>query len=228
MTWATIFDLEGTLVQTPWEDPEHVLEFRLQTRRKLIELAIPPNILEGIERSTLMRNKASEYVKRNFSKTDAQKFRQEMAEFLKEYELDAARNSKLFPETLSTLEELKKQETKMGLVTNTSREAVGMVFQLHGLDEYFDVIITREDVEKLKPDPEGTLLAIKRLCAKNFFMVGDLILDLLAAKNANGISIIVKRNPEEEAHLQADYSVQTLSEVPSIVQNVMRNGNQRL
>jgi len=225
MTWAMLFDLEGTLVQTPWEDSEHVLEFRLQTRRKLIELAIPPSMLERIERSTLMRDKASEYVKKNFSKTDAQKFREEMTRFLEEYELDAARNSKLFPETLLTLEELKKQGTKMGLVANTSREAVDIVFQLHGLDKYFDVIITREDVENLKPDPEGILLAIKRLCAKNFIMVGFLVLDFLAAKNANGISIIVKRNPVEEADRQADYFVQSLSEVPSTVQNVMRNGS---
>jgi len=228
MAWAMLFDLEGTLVQTPWEDPEHVLEFRVQTRRKLIALAIPPSVLEGIEKSTLMRNEASEYVKRNFSETDAQKFREEMTRFLKEYELDAARNSKLFPEILSTLEELKKQGTRMGLVTNTSREAVDLVFRRHGLDKYFDVIITREDVERLKPDSEGVLLAIRRLCTKNFIMVGDLVHDLLAAKNANGICIIVKRNPVEDADLQGDHCVKSLSEVPSIVQNVMRKESQRL
>lgn len=175
-----------------------------------------------------MRNEASEYVKRNFSETDAQKFREEMTRFLKEYELDAARNSKLFPEILSTLEELKKQGTRMGLVTNTSREAVDLVFRRHGLDKYFDVIITREDVERLKPDSEGVLLAIRRLCAKNFIMVGDLVHDLLAAKNANGICIIVKRNPVEDADLQGDHCVQSLREVPSIVRNVIRKESQRL
>lgn len=223
MTKAVLFDLEGTLVQTPWEDPQHVLEFRLETKRKLLELAIPLGILEGIERSTLMRNKASEYVKENFSKTDAHRFHQEMARFLKHYELDAARNSKLFPETLSALEDLKKHGIKIGLVTNTSREAADTVFRLHGLSKYFDAVITRDEVEMLKPDPEGLLLAMKRLGAESFFMVGDLSLDLLATKNASGISIIVKRNPEEEANLHADYRVQSLSEVPSIIQAAMRN-----
>ena len=44
---AVLFDLEGTLVQTPWEDPEHVLEFRRRTRRKRIELGVPFSVLKG-------------------------------------------------------------------------------------------------------------------------------------------------------------------------------------
>jgi hypothetical protein len=75
MTAAVLFDLEDTPVQTPWADHQHVLEFRRETRQKLIELGIPPNVLEGIERATIMRNKASEYVEKNFAKADAQGFR---------------------------------------------------------------------------------------------------------------------------------------------------------
>jgi len=71
MTVAFLFDLEDTLVETPWADHQHVLEFRRETRQKLIELRIPPNALEGIERATIMRNKASEYVQQNFTKANA-------------------------------------------------------------------------------------------------------------------------------------------------------------
>ncbi|MCK4424641.1 hypothetical protein KAU93_03065 [Candidatus Bathyarchaeota archaeon] len=81
--------MEGTLVQTPWEDPEHVLEFRRRTRRKLIELGVPFSVLEGIERSTIMRNKASEYVERHFSEAEAKRFKKEIEKFLRHYELDA-------------------------------------------------------------------------------------------------------------------------------------------
>lgn len=98
---AVLFDLEGTLIQTPWEESDNVLEFRRRTRRKLIELGIPSSVLEGIERSTIMRNKASEYVEKHFSETEARRFNRETEKFLKYYEMDAARNSKLFPKLLS-------------------------------------------------------------------------------------------------------------------------------
>jgi FMN phosphatase YigB (HAD superfamily) len=119
MAAAVLFDLEGTLVQTPWEDFEHVLEFRRETKRKLVELRIPPRILEGIEFSTLMRNRASEHVDKNFDDADARRFHQEMEDFLKRYELDAAWNSRLLPETISTLRDLRRLRTRIGLVTNT-------------------------------------------------------------------------------------------------------------
>jgi phosphoglycolate phosphatase-like HAD superfamily hydrolase len=106
---------------------------------------------------------------------------------------------------------------KMGLVTNTSMKAVDIIFQLHGLKTYFDVVITREKVKKLKPDPEGILLALRKLDVKKFLMVGDLVHDVLAAKSANGTSILVKRS-FEETDCEADYVVQSLSDVLKIVQ----------
>lgn len=242
MTVAVLFDLEDTLVQTPWANHQHVLEFRRETRRRLIKLGIPPVVLAGLERATLMRNKASEYVEQNFTKKNAQRFRQGMEKSLSRYELDSAKKSQLFAETIQTLKALKELGTKMGLVTNTSEKAVSTVFQNHGLKNYFDAVVTREDVKKLKPDPEGVLLAVKKLGATNCFMVGDLVLDALAAKGAKVKAIIVRRKPEqadsqdflrslpaellEQAKrlladgedFQPDYVAQSLSEVVTIVQ----------
>lgn len=221
-TEAVLFDLEDTLVQTPWADHQHVIEFRRKTKEKLLELGIPSSVLEGIERATLMRNKAIEYVEKNLTKADAERIYQGMEEFLVRYELDSAEKSKLFPETISTLEKLRKFRMKIGLVTNTSMKALNIVFQLHGLKTYFDVIITREKVKKLKPDPEGILLALNKLGANSFFMVGDLVHDVSAAKKANGTSILVKRNSDEKIDFEADYVVHSLSEVPKIVQEEKR------
>ena len=115
-----------------------------------------------------------------------------------------------------------------------------VVFKIHGLKEYFDVVVTREDVTKLKPDPEGVLLATRKLGAKRFLVVGDLVLDVLAAKGANGVAIMVTRDLEksdskdifrsvpeilrenkrasgEGGAFQADYVIKSLREVPLIV-----------
>jgi len=218
MAVAVLFDLEDTLVQTPWTNRQHVLEFRRKTREKLMELGIPPSILEGIERATIMRNKSVEYIEKNLTKTEAKKFYLRMEKFLSKYELDSAKKSKLFPETIQTLETLRKSGVKIGLVTNTSIKAVKIVFQTHRLGDYFGVVITRENVKKLKPDPEGILLAVKRLGVKNFFMVGDLVHDVIAARSANGSSILVKRNSDEKMDFEADYVVQSLNEILTIIQ----------
>jgi HAD superfamily hydrolase (TIGR01549 family) len=219
MTVAVLFDLEDTLVQTRWVDAQHVTEFRRRTREKLIQLGIPPNVLEGIERTTLMRNKAAEYIEENMSQEKAEKFRRGMEKFISKYELSAAQRSKLYPETIRVLEKLRKLNVKMGLVTNTSMKAVEIDFQLHGLKRYFHVVVTRESVKKLKPDSEGILLALNKLDANRFFMIGDLVHDAVAAKSAGGTSIIVKRNAQEKLGFNADFTVQSLTEVPAIVQS---------
>lgn len=240
--FAVLFDLEDTLIQTPWSIHEHVLEFRRNTRRKLLTLEVPAEILEGVERATIMRNKAEAYVGVNFNKTKTRRFHREMEKFLRRYELDSARKSRLFPDCVSTLETLRRLGAKLGLVTNTSKEAVATVFQIHSLESFFDVTVTRENVRKLKPDPEGILFAAKKLDVAYFFMVGDLILDVLAAKEAGGVAIMIKRTAEKsnfndalkslseevlteiqerigsEAKLEPDYIIQSLSEIPPIIQ----------
>ena len=241
MVLAVLFDLEETLIQTPWSNHQHVLEFRANTRRQLVKLGIPASLLKGIERATIMRNKASDYVEQHYNKAEMVRFNREMEKFLCSYEQDSANKSKLFSQTLPTLKTLKEFGVRVGLVTNTSRKTVKTVFQRYPLESYFDVIVTREDVERLKPDPAGILLAIRKLKATRYFMVGDLAVDVLAAKKANIPAILVNRYPDkarsqdllkslpatvlEEAKrsiaetegLQADYVVQSLAEILEII-----------
>jgi HAD superfamily hydrolase (TIGR01549 family) len=215
MALAVLFDLEETLVETPWIS--HIAEFRLATRKELIRLGIPESVLEGIERSTVMRNEASEYIQTRFTEQQQRIFNHDMVRFLKAYELNAARNSKLFPETVPALEKLRAIGVPMGLVTNTSREAVDIDFRLHGIGGYFGSVVTRERVTRLKPDPEGILLAAWELQSKCIFMVGDLAIDVQAAKAAHATCIIVRRSHSDALNLNPDYYVDSLSEVPVIV-----------
>lgn len=162
-----------------------------------------------------------------------------MEKFLGGFELDSAEKSRLFADTIPALKSIRRLGLRMALVTNTSAQAVNIIFRTHGLGRYFDFVITREDVKKLKPDPEGVLLALKRLGAKNFFSVGDLIHDVLAAKRANGVSVLVRRPEQSDSQdylvalpaefldvtegapekfdFEPDYMVQSLEEVPLII-----------
>jgi HAD superfamily hydrolase (TIGR01549 family) len=237
---TVLFDLEDTLVQTPWSDPQHVVEFRHRTRQKLVDLGVPSIVLARIERATIMRNNASEYVEQKFSKAETQRFNLEMEKFLCRYEQDSAEKSRLFPDAVPGLKRLRRLGIRMGLITNTSAKAVNTVFQMYSLEPYFDVVITRECVKRLKPDPEGILLAVKQLGGNKFFMVGDLAVDVLAAKTARALAILVRRRGKSDSQdlfkglpyevlekarsaldgksdLSPDYVIQSLDELPAIV-----------
>jgi len=218
-----LFDLEGTLVQSIENDQKAILQFRIKTREKLVALGIPSNELEGVTRSTLMRNKALEYVEKHFSEREAKRFHLEMDKFLKYYELSWADNSKIFPDTLPALRRLRELGYKMGVITNTSREAANRILSVHGIADFFQVVITREDVKKLKPDSEGILLALKRLNARDFFFVGDLVHDSQAAEKAGGISIIVNRSPLKKLEFHADYIVKSLIDFCGLIQHLISN-----
>jgi HAD superfamily hydrolase (TIGR01549 family) len=236
-----LFDLEDTLIQTPWADPEQVTIFRQETRRMLIELGVPSTILRGIERSTIMRNKASEYIEQKCNEKEANRLKREMDSFLAGYEQDSARKSELFSDSIPTLKKLKNRKVKIGLVTNTSASVVELVFRRFDLTGFFDIVITRESVRRMKPDSEGVLLALERLGESRFFMVGDLMFDVIAAKSAGGVAILVIR-PEQantqhlykglsaevertmridrKSDLQPDYVIKSLVEVPKIIQSM--------
>ncbi len=61
------------------------------------------------------------------------------------------------------ISKLKKQGFKIGVVTNSIRQTSEFMLTYAGLFEMLDVIITNQDVEKPKPNPDGYQLAMQKL-----------------------------------------------------------------
>ncbi|MFI3284418.1 MAG: HAD-IA family hydrolase, partial [Erysipelotrichaceae bacterium] len=90
-----------------------------------------------------------------------------------------------------TLQSLKNQGYRMGIVSTKSTEGVNYGLSLFELDSYFEVIIGEELVSKGKPNPEGILKACQEMGASHddVIYIGDSITDVEAAKNAGVFSI---------------------------------------
>ena len=219
--FVVLFDLEGTLVRSLESNPEAVQEFRAKTRERIVDLGVPPVVLEGLVRSTYMRNAASDYVADHFGKAEAEEFQSEMDEFMRGYELRWAGLSEVHDDSLPALRELRDKGYRMGLVTNTSTEAAEMMLSSHGLREFFQVVVARDDVARLKPDPEGLLLARRGLGASEFVYVGDLVFDSMAAEAAGVVSVIVNRGGGELT-FEADFVVASLREIHAVVAGLER------
>lgn len=66
---------------------------------------------------------------------------------------------------LELLEDLKKQDVPMGIVTNKERDTTRLTLDHFGLAKFFSVVITAQDVQRPKPYPEGILKALRILGA---------------------------------------------------------------
>ncbi len=79
----------------------------------------------------------------------------------------------------------------LGIITTRSRRDSRAFLQQFGLEEHFQVVTTREDTNRLKPDPEPIRYAAARVgflpgeCA----MVGDTAVDIISAKAAGSYAI---------------------------------------
>ena len=61
------------------------------------------------------------------------------------------------------ISKLKKQGFKVGVVTNSIRQTTEFMLTYAGLFELIDVVITNQDVDKPKPNPDGYQLAMQKL-----------------------------------------------------------------
>ncbi|MDR3346800.1 MAG: HAD hydrolase-like protein, partial [Campylobacteraceae bacterium] len=97
----------------------------------------------------------------------------------------------------------------LGVVTTKTALYTKDILAHFGLLHFFQVVIGREDVERPKPYPEPILKAIELLGAdkKSTWIVGDTILDLLAAKAADikGVGVLCGYGKKEDLEKFTSY-----------------------
>jgi beta-phosphoglucomutase len=172
---AFVFDLDGTLVET--EELKALSYARAAT-------ALRPDLNEGEVIAAfgdlvgLSRQEVAVGLMRRFGLEEAARAR--MAEFgvdkpwqayvqirLGIYE-EMLDDSKLiqeyrYPHNIALLRSVRREGFPTALATQSHREQVRRVLDILGLADEFDVVVTRDDVEHGKPDPEMHLLAAREL-----------------------------------------------------------------
>ncbi|AFU98395.1 HAD family hydrolase [Simiduia agarivorans] len=167
-----IFDLDGTLADS-------ALDFDAMRR----ELALPKG-------TPLLEHLAT------LSCPDA---RQRFHAVVERHEMIGAENARWIADAEQTLFALNKRRIPLAIVTRNMRSATRRTIER--LQIPIELVLTREDVEQVKPHPEA-LLRIARewqLPPGSLAYVGDYTFDLDAA-HAAGMGAILWRN-EHNAHL---------------------------
>jgi beta-phosphoglucomutase-like phosphatase (HAD superfamily) len=71
-----------------------------------------------------------------------------------------------YPHNIALLCEVRREGYPTALATQSHREQAGRVLDILGLADEFEVVVTRDDVEHGKPDPEMHLLVARELDVK--------------------------------------------------------------
>jgi phosphoglycolate phosphatase len=191
-----LFDLDGTLVETP-------IDFAGMKRgvSNLAEsLGLDPKELQAFD----ILGMIEEAERRLEGKSLPRSFREQAESLLTRYELEAASVAKELPGASETLITLKERSYQVGIVTRNSKE--GALLALDRVPLPYDVLLTRRDAPRPKPDPDPLLRAARRMetppdrCA----MVGDHPMDMRAGRAAGMLCIAVQtRDPSPQAFADA-------------------------
>jgi HAD superfamily hydrolase (TIGR01509 family) len=115
----------------------------------------------------------------------------------------------IYPDTKTTLKQLASY--KKAVITNTPTDCAQQILKKFDIEQYFEAIITSDDVQKAKPDPEIVFVACKRLgvTPKTVLLVGDTESDVKAGRAAG--CMVVGLN------ISADIMIQRLSELTDLI-----------
>jgi len=198
---AALFDLDGVLVDTEsiYTDFWNHIDNMYPTGVKNFALVIKGNTLGNIL---------------NTYYPDAG-LQQAIIEQLREHE----RTMRYVPfdgvETF--LRTLKSAGIPAAIVTSSNAVKMQNMFeQLPGFRNYFDAVITEENVERSKPDPDGYLKAAEALgCApEDCYVFEDSLAGLEAGRRAKATVIgLATTNPRDVIEGRADIIVGSLSEL---------------
>ena len=188
---AIIFDLDGTITQ-PFFDFDAIR----------LEMGYPQDagpILELMEKMT-------------------QQQRDDAERILHAYEEKAVAESTLNPGAKETLEELRRRKIPIGILTRNKKDNAFAVAKKHGLK--FDAVVGRED-GPVKPDAFGVLHLCERFGIKpqESLVVGDYLFDLLCARSAGAIPVLLKNHHKADEFAQyADFVIENIADILKIVE----------
>ncbi len=212
MPAAVLFDLDGTLIDTAPDFVRVLNELRLKHDRPALDFnVIRPAVSAGAR--AMVQVGFPEY------SLDSAEFATLRQEFLDNYGLGLAQESRLFEGMERLLVALEARTIPWGIVTNKPRIYSEALLAGLQLDKRCQVLVCPDDVSQTKPHPEPMYLACKTLnvSPEHTVYVGDHIRDIQAGNNAGMATIAVGFGyipaGENITDWQANYCINTVADL---------------
>jgi phosphoglycolate phosphatase len=149
--------------------------------------------------------------------------RRKFYNLLEEMELNAAKEVTLYPGALEALQKVRSRGVRIGVVTNNGRAGTDLTINRLGLQNFFDIVVTRDDCEQMKPSAEPVRKALAGLYVhvRNAILVGDGVMDVLAARASGLPSVAVATGPfskERLLNVEPDYLLGSINDLPLLIE----------
>ena len=182
---AILFDFEGTLVDFQWQLSAAIAE----TLEMLWQMGFAPERILSRKYSTLLSEAMQAAAEIGLS---PEQVRERIGEIYDRYDEDALTRWTLRPFVLESLIAIKAKGIRTALVSNLGGKTLTAALSKFCLTNYFDIVLSRSDVNNLKPSPDGLHLALAKLGVSKdaSVFIGDSLDDVNAAKAA-GIRVVI-------------------------------------
>jgi beta-phosphoglucomutase len=138
-------------------------------------------------------------------------------------QINAIEKLPIYPGLADLIFQLRAAQIKMAIVSGALRAEIELVLERIQLAQHFALMISAEDVDQGKPDPQGYLLAVRQLNQKfpdlklkpeHCLAIEDTFAGIQAAKSA-GMSVVGVANtyPFHMMQRQSNWAVDYLSEL---------------
>ncbi len=212
---AVVFDLDGTLVH--FDLDMEALKRELLT--VLSRVGVPASLFSVKDSMTDLLDKVEAYIRASGLGEEAVKrIWDEAFKAIERFEEKALHTARLVPGAYEVLATLKKKGLKIGLFTlNSSAVAVNVLKRL-GISRFFDVMVARDLVEDVKPNPAHLSRVLEELGVRpeEAAVVGDTPFDIRCAKKVGALAIGITTGRATEEELRragADFIIRYLSEL---------------
>lgn len=219
---ASIFDLDGTLANFNLD----YMTVRAEIRSFLTASGTPATALSLNETTFEMLRKTETFLKSmGKSERSIAAIRRKALEIAERYELEAAKATDLLPGVLKTLRAMRKMKLKMGICTINSEKSTSIILKRFNIARFFDSVISRESVRKVKPDSEPLEASLKALevASSEAIFVGDSAVDMRCASSMNVIAVGLLSGISSEDKLVssgANYLITSITDLPPLVRDI--------
>jgi HAD superfamily hydrolase (TIGR01549 family) len=207
-----IFDIDGTLTSTNeliFASFNHVAEKYLHKQFTDTEI-------------TKMFGPTEDVILKQWCPDDYEAARKDYYDF---YEKNHSM-ADLYPGIIEILDNLKSNNVLLSIYTGKGRDASIITLQKLKIFDYFDLIITGDEVKEHKPSPEGITMFLEkfRLPQEVVLMVGDAPADIRASRTA-GVKIASviwdSYSKDEVLKLNPDYLFYSVDELKEFLKQVV-------
>jgi HAD superfamily hydrolase (TIGR01549 family) len=204
-----IFDIDGTLTST---NELIFSSFNYVTEKYINRTFTPAELIDffGPPEEEILKDLTGDRF------DDARK------DYFEYYNEHHNRLADLYPGIKEVLKIIKDAGVKLGIFTGKGREAATITLKLLNIYNYFDLIVTGDDVNIYKPDPDGIFRFINEfnLPKEKVILFGDSPADIKAARSAGikiGSVIWDSYAKDTVLAMKSDYVFHTVEEMKEFV-----------